>query len=95
MHRKTRDRIVWVVLIVEGPFVALWVTLRWLSRPLDADTACPMAMLIAVLIGIAWWWWPQEQRVRWERHGLCPQCGYDKRVTPGRCPECGWTVETV
>lgn len=30
-----------------------------------------------------------RRRARREDEGLCPECGYDLRATPGRCPECG------
>jgi hypothetical protein len=33
----------------------------------------------------------RQRRAR-EKAGLCPQCGYDLRATPGRCPECGIAV---
>ena len=35
---------------------------------------------------------PPALKARRERLGLCPECGYDLRASPGRCPECGATA---
>jgi hypothetical protein len=34
--------------------------------------------------------WLHHRRTSRINRGLCPQCGYDVRMTGSGCPECGW-----
>jgi hypothetical protein len=53
----------------------------------------PYWLIECVLLAPGVVWLARRRRRRTPR-GLCPQCGYDLRATPGRCPECG-TEATV
>lgn len=46
-----------------------------------------LALPFAVM-PLIWVWRERRSRRRWFR-GLCMDCGYDLRASPGRCPECG------
>jgi hypothetical protein len=53
----------------------------------------PYWLLLVVTVPLPLWVATihRRRRVRAGRRarGLCEQCGYDLRATPGRCPECG------
>ena len=49
-----------------------------------------LAALSLLLRRLARWAMQAERRAR----GLCPNCGYDIRATPGVCPECGLASAT-
>jgi hypothetical protein len=63
----------------------------WLPPPSYQAWVVPMWWLgVAVMLPgarAAYVWW---RKGRWVGRGLCPQCRYDLRGTPGHCPECGW-----
>ena len=62
-----------------------WVFMRWVTMP-----TWFVVLLMAILPTIAFRRW-RRQRHR-TREGLCLNCGYDLRASPGRCPECGKEV---
>ncbi len=46
-------------------------------------------------IAILWYVAQLGRKSRKQKHGLCPNCGYDLRASPNLCPECGTRRDKV
>jgi len=72
---------------------------QWITEP-TGTTPLPYRMIVIPLLYMALplavppalWLALALRRRRRLRAGLCRNCGYDLRGTPGRCPECGTDV---
>jgi hypothetical protein len=62
----------------------------WETQPRPLVVVVPFWFLVILFSILPIVWIRRAIRDRARRaHGLCAQCGYDLRATPGRCPECG------
>jgi hypothetical protein len=86
------DRLDSGLIRVPTPLMAVRVTVPY--RVIAATTALLPALWLALTArGL----WTARRLARRRRSGLCTDCGYDLRGTPGaaRCPECGRDLEAA
>ncbi len=57
---------------------------RWWTMNVRLWPVVIASGVLPIVWCVAW-----RRRRRDARRGLCPNCGYDLRASPGRCPECG------
>lgn len=71
----------------------MWNTQGISLREWDVRVPYWWLMLVFSISPVGWICWKLNRR-RSRRTGLCSNCGYDLRATPGRCPECGTPART-
>lgn len=49
-------------------------------------------LVVTLIFPISWLPWRIRRYIRLKRLGLCPNCGYDLRMSSDKCPECGQPV---
>ncbi len=59
------------------------------ANTFDADGVSFAYLIAPIALLLLWLMVRLRRQSRRQRLGLCRNCGYDMRESPGRCPECG------